>query len=249
MALTLDVWNVPSESARRVGHPAPFPVELPEQLIRIYTFAGDLCSTRSWASGSSLVAAARLGRRYVGYDLDPAYVEIARARVLNESAPPETTPEAIAGKTAQKLAEDIVAAAGFTITQTNQRIPKTATRVGIVAARRRRRPVVLRRHRRVHHLSRWADPNGDGVEGARPRARAPRPHHPRHARRVPHHRPAATQERRRTPRCAPREPDAFFDAVELRSADGRAQPSSTTRRAATRSGPLAGFWSETDLAR
>ena len=42
MALTLDVWSIPPESARRVGHPAPFPVELPEQLIRLYTFADDL---------------------------------------------------------------------------------------------------------------------------------------------------------------------------------------------------------------
>src|SRR5690606_24910885 len=41
MALTLDVWNMPAESARRVGHPAPFPVELPEQLIRLFTFRDD----------------------------------------------------------------------------------------------------------------------------------------------------------------------------------------------------------------
>ena len=42
MALTLDVWSIPPESARRVGHPAPFPVELPEQLIRLYTYEDDL---------------------------------------------------------------------------------------------------------------------------------------------------------------------------------------------------------------
>src|SRR6478672_5545390 len=81
MALTLDVWSMPPESARRVGHPAPFPVELPEALIRLYTFAGDLVLDPFMGSGSTLVAAARLGRRYVGYDLDPAYVELARQRV------------------------------------------------------------------------------------------------------------------------------------------------------------------------
>ena len=54
--------------------------------------------------------------------------------MLAEPAPPEPTPETVEGKTAQKLAEEIVAAAGFTITQPNQRIPKTGTRVGIVAA-------------------------------------------------------------------------------------------------------------------
>ena len=70
MALTLDIWSIPAESARRVGHPAPFPVELPEQLIRLYTFEDDLVLDPFMGSGSALVAAARLGRRYVGYDLD-----------------------------------------------------------------------------------------------------------------------------------------------------------------------------------
>ena len=75
LALTLDVWSIPPESARRVGHPAPFPVELPEQLIRLYTFADDLVLDPFMGSGSTLVAAARLGRRYVGYDLDADYVD------------------------------------------------------------------------------------------------------------------------------------------------------------------------------
>jgi len=89
MALTLDVWSIPPESARRVGHPAPFPVELPEQFIRLYTFEDDLVLDPFMGSGSALVAAARLGRRYVGYDLDPEYAELARRRVAEElSAPP-----------------------------------------------------------------------------------------------------------------------------------------------------------------
>ncbi len=58
MALTLDVWEIPTESARRVGHPAPFPVELPEQLIRLYTFENDLVLDPFMGSGSALVAAA-----------------------------------------------------------------------------------------------------------------------------------------------------------------------------------------------
>ena len=86
MALTLDVWSIPPESARRVGHPAPFPVELPEQLIRLYTFEDDLVLDPFMGSGSTLVAAARLGRRYVGYDLDAGYVEIARERVAQALA-------------------------------------------------------------------------------------------------------------------------------------------------------------------
>ena len=96
MALTLDVWNMPTESAKRVGHPAPFPVELPEQLIRLYTYKNDLVLDPFLGSGSTAVAAAALGRRYVGYDLDPAYVEIARSRVAEldgqATEPPPTSP-------------------------------------------------------------------------------------------------------------------------------------------------------------
>lgn len=96
MALTLGVWNMPTESAKRVGHPAPFPVELPEQLIRLYTYKNDLVLDPFLGSGSTAVAAAALGRRYVGYDLDPAYVEIARSRVAEldgqATEPPPTSP-------------------------------------------------------------------------------------------------------------------------------------------------------------
>ena len=55
MALTLDIWSIPPESARRVGHPAPFPVELPEQLIRLLTFKDDLVLDPFMGSGSALV--------------------------------------------------------------------------------------------------------------------------------------------------------------------------------------------------
>jgi DNA modification methylase len=81
MAATLDVWEIASESARRVGHPAPFPVELPERLVHLYTYRGDVVLDPFLGSGSTVVAAARTARRYVGYDLDPHYLEIARARV------------------------------------------------------------------------------------------------------------------------------------------------------------------------
>src|SRR5204863_8942207 len=81
MAATLDVWDIPPESARRVSHPAPFPVELPERLIRLYTYAGDPVLDPFMGSVSTLIAAARQGRRCVGYDLDPDYVAIARRRV------------------------------------------------------------------------------------------------------------------------------------------------------------------------
>ena len=141
MALTLDVWEIPPESARRVGHPAPFPVELPEQLIRLYTFEGDLVLDPFMGSGSALVAAARLGRRYVGYDTDAAYVDIARRRVADALAVEDADEDAALrqaardeGKAATKLAEDVLVDAGFTITERNRRVRRSGVAVSFVAA-------------------------------------------------------------------------------------------------------------------
>jgi site-specific DNA-methyltransferase (adenine-specific) len=134
MALTLDVWSIPAESARRVGHPAPFPVELPEQLIRLYTFNGDLVLDPFMGSGSALVAAARLGRRYIGYDLDPDYVAIARQRVAEEGMPVPNPPTANGDRrSATRLAADLLEEAGFTITETNHRVRATGVTVSFVA--------------------------------------------------------------------------------------------------------------------
>jgi site-specific DNA-methyltransferase (adenine-specific) len=133
MALTLDVWSIPPESARRVGHPAPFPVELPEQLIRLYTFEGDLVLDPFMGSGSTMVAAARLGRRYVGYDLDPDYVQLSRDRV---AAAIDGRPEVVAapgmngdGRSARKVAEEALLSAGFNIEHRNRRIPGSGASV------------------------------------------------------------------------------------------------------------------------
>src|SRR5690606_14987094 len=111
---------------------APFPVELPEQLIRLYTFAGDLVLDPFMGSGSTLVAAARLGRRYVGYDLDERYVDIARRRVTDALAePPAPTATDVQG--AGKAAERVLADAGFTIVGADRRIRGTGVTVDLVA--------------------------------------------------------------------------------------------------------------------
>ena len=134
LAMTLDIWSIASESARRVGHPAPFPVELPEQLIRLYTFRDDLVLDPFMGSGSTLVAAARLGRRYIGYDLDENYVEIARRRVAEVVEPARTDSWATSeGKAAHGLAEQILVEAGFTIEQRSKRIRKTGVAIDFVA--------------------------------------------------------------------------------------------------------------------
>lgn len=78
---TTSVWNIKPASARRVGHPAPFPVELPRRLIELYTFEGDLVLDPFMGSGTTAVAAVEAGRHYVGYDNDAGYLEIARTRI------------------------------------------------------------------------------------------------------------------------------------------------------------------------
>jgi DNA modification methylase len=87
LASTLDVWEIRPERARRVHHPAPFPVELPERFIRLYTYVGDVVLDPFLGSGSTAVAATRTGRRYVGYDTDPEYVAIAEARIAEAREP------------------------------------------------------------------------------------------------------------------------------------------------------------------
>ncbi|HVV35430.1 MAG TPA: site-specific DNA-methyltransferase [Acidimicrobiales bacterium] len=120
MNLTLDVWTIPPESAKRVGHPAPFPVELPEQLIRLFTYEDDLVLDPFVGSGSAMVAAKRLGRRYVGYDLDATYLDVARARLADTERIPDVAGEV----NAHQLAHKVLASSGFTITHENYRVPK-----------------------------------------------------------------------------------------------------------------------------
>lgn len=82
---TLDVWEIPAESARRVGHPAPFPVDIPRRLIELYTYREDLILDPFIGAGTSAVAAAMSGRHYVGFDTDPEYVALAERRLADLS--------------------------------------------------------------------------------------------------------------------------------------------------------------------
>jgi site-specific DNA-methyltransferase (adenine-specific) len=82
LAATLSVWEIPPESARRVSHPAPFPVALPRRFIELYTYLDDLVLDPFLGSGSTAVAAVEAGRRYVGYDISEEYLHTARQRIL-----------------------------------------------------------------------------------------------------------------------------------------------------------------------
>lgn len=78
---TLSIWEIPPESARRVGHPAPFPVALPRRFIELFTFEGDLVLDPFIGSGTTALAALQAGRHYAGYETDPAYVALAERRI------------------------------------------------------------------------------------------------------------------------------------------------------------------------
>ena len=88
MAATLSVWEIPPESAKAVGHPAPFPVPLADRVIRLYSFAGDVVLDPFCGSGTTCVSAVLNRRRYVGYDVSPEYCELARKRIAAARSQP-----------------------------------------------------------------------------------------------------------------------------------------------------------------
>lgn len=80
---TKSVWTFPAVSAKQIGHPAPFPEELPHRLIQLYTFKGDVVLDPFVGSGSSCLSALKDQRNYVGYDINPVYVKLAQKRIYN----------------------------------------------------------------------------------------------------------------------------------------------------------------------
>ena len=78
---TKSVWDFPAVSAKKIGHPAPFPEELPHRLTQLYSFKDDVVLDPFAGSGTVCLAALRDGRNYVAYDIDPEYVRLAEARI------------------------------------------------------------------------------------------------------------------------------------------------------------------------
>ena len=87
MEWTKSVWTINPESAQKVGHPAPFPVELPYRLIQLYTFQGDVILDPFMGSGTTAIAALKTGRKYVGYENNPEYVKLAMERIASYQIP------------------------------------------------------------------------------------------------------------------------------------------------------------------
>lgn len=81
LELTKSVWSFPAVSARKIGHPAPFPEELPRRLIELYTFAGDVVLDPFMGSGTTALAALKSGRHFVGYETNEDYVRLAEKRL------------------------------------------------------------------------------------------------------------------------------------------------------------------------
>ena len=79
---TKSIWSFATESAKRVNHPAPFPVELPKRCIEMFTFLGDIVLDPFLGSGTTAVAAKMTGRKYVGCDLSQEYCTIAEERLI-----------------------------------------------------------------------------------------------------------------------------------------------------------------------
>lgn len=84
---TKSVWSFPAVSAKKVGHPAPFPTELPQRLIQLYTFKGDIVLDPFVGSGTTCLAAVESGRYYIGYDTNHGYIELARQRLESINQP------------------------------------------------------------------------------------------------------------------------------------------------------------------
>jgi site-specific DNA-methyltransferase (adenine-specific) len=78
---TKSIWAFRAEPASKVGHPAPFPVELPYRLIQLYTFEGEVILDPFMGSGQTAIAALKAGRHYIGYEINPEYVDLAQRRI------------------------------------------------------------------------------------------------------------------------------------------------------------------------
>ncbi|MCL0064994.1 site-specific DNA-methyltransferase, partial [Dehalococcoidia bacterium] len=81
LEFTKSVWTFPAEVAQKVGHPAPFPVELPDRLTQLYTYEREVILDPFIGSGQTAIAAIKTNRHYVGYDIDEQYIRLSERRI------------------------------------------------------------------------------------------------------------------------------------------------------------------------
>jgi len=81
MEWTKSIWTMNAERAKRIGHPAPFPEELPFRLIQLFSFKGDIVLDPFIGSGTTAVSAFKSDRKFVGYDISKEYIDLAKKRI------------------------------------------------------------------------------------------------------------------------------------------------------------------------
>lgn len=81
LEFTKSIWTFPAISAKEVGHPAPFPIELPYRCIQLYTYEGEVVLDPFMGSGQTAIAAIKAGRFYIGYEIKKEYVKLAETRI------------------------------------------------------------------------------------------------------------------------------------------------------------------------
>ena len=84
MDWTNGVWVFNGESKKRIGHPAPFPIELPRRCIKLFTFVGDIVLDPFLGSGTTLITCVKTGRKGIGVDIDRNYCKLAKGRIIKE---------------------------------------------------------------------------------------------------------------------------------------------------------------------
>ena len=82
MAWTNGVWNFSGESKKKIGHPAPYPIELPRRCIKLFSFVGDTILDPFLGSGTTLVSCIQTDRKGIGIEIDVKYCELAKKRIL-----------------------------------------------------------------------------------------------------------------------------------------------------------------------
>lgn len=93
MEWTNGMWTFNGESKKKIGHPAPFPIELPRRCIKLFSYVDDVVLDPFCGSGTTVIAAVNHNRKGIGIDVDKKYCELARKRIL------DLTPQAELSKT------------------------------------------------------------------------------------------------------------------------------------------------------
>ena len=81
---TQSIWTFPAVNAKKIGHPAPFPIELPHRLINLYSYENDVVLVPFCGSGTTAIAAIQNNRNYIGYDIKEEYIDLAKKRIANQ---------------------------------------------------------------------------------------------------------------------------------------------------------------------